>query len=95
MINFIFLIFTPLLFLFNFYSVGKILVKKRDISEQIIFGFTLYILILNYFFFYIDLDIYFILIFFLGFSFLSLAEIIFRKKKKIYFNKFFFNFIIN
>ena len=48
--NLTFLITVPIVFLLNFYLIGKFFLKK-NLSEQIIFGFVIYIWALNYIFF--------------------------------------------
>tara|TARA_Y100000389_G_scaffold204769_1_gene259527 strand:- start:2839 stop:4680 length:1842 start_codon:yes stop_codon:yes gene_type:complete len=80
--NLTFLIVIPIIFLLNFYSIGKILIKK-DLSEQIIFGFVVYILILNYLFFYTNISLLYIFIFFLSFSFIYFLRNFFYKKNLI------------
>ena len=91
--NLVFLIIIPIIFLFNFYSIGKILIKK-DLSEQIIFGFVFFILVLNYLFFYTNINFFYILTFFFSFSLIIFLRDIFYKKNLLSFFQFFLILII-
>ena len=91
--NLAFLIIIPIIFLFNFYSIGKILIKK-DLSEQIIFGFVFFILVLNYLFFYTNINFLYILTFFFSFSLIFFLRNIFYKKNLLFFFQFFLILII-
>ena len=89
----IFLITIPVIFLFNFYSIGKILIKK-DLSEQIIFGFVVFILLLNYLFFYTNISFLYILTFFFSISLIFFLKNIFYRKNFLLFFQFFSILII-
>jgi hypothetical protein len=91
--NLAFLIIIPIIFLFNFYSIGKILIKK-DLSEQIIFGFVFFILVLNYLFFYANINFFYYLTFFFSFSLIIFFRDIFYKKNLLFFFQFFLILII-
>tara|TARA_B100001175_G_C19514158_1_gene646081 strand:- start:3500 stop:5341 length:1842 start_codon:yes stop_codon:yes gene_type:complete len=86
--NLTFLILIPMIFLFNFYSIGKILIKK-DLSEQIIFGFVIYVFILNYLFFYTNISLLHVFIFFFSFSLVYFLRNFFYKKNLLLFFQFF------
>ena len=86
--NLAFLMIIPIIFLFNFYSIGKILIKK-DLSEQIIFGFAIYVLILNYLFFYTNISLFHIFMFFFSFSLIYFLRNFFYKKNLLLFFQFF------
>ena len=86
--NLTFLIIIPIIFLFNFYSIGKLLIKK-DLAEQIIFGFVFFILVLNYLFFYTTISFLYILIFFSSFALIYFLRNFFYKKNLFFFYQFF------
>jgi hypothetical protein len=86
--NLVFLIVMPIIFLFKFYSIGKIFIKK-DLSEQIIFGFVVYILTLNYLFFYTNISLFYTFIFFFCFSLIYFLTNIFYNKNSFLFFQFF------
>ena len=91
--NFAFLITIPIIFMFNFYLIGKIFIKK-NISEQIIFGFAIYILILNYLFFYSSISLVHILIFFFSVSLIYFIKNFFYKESLLFFFQFFIILIL-
>ena len=84
--SFIFLILIPIIFIINFYAIGSFLVKinnyKKDVYELIVLGFAIYILILNYIYFFSSIDLF---IFVALITLLSIFFLIFEffKKKNI------------
>ena len=84
--SFIFLILIPIIFIINFYAIGSFLVKinnyKKDVYELIVLGFAIYILILNYIYFFSSIDLF---IFVALITLLSIFFVIFEffKKKNI------------
>ena len=61
--SFMFLILIPIIFIINFYAIGSFFVKinnyKKDIYELIVFGFAIYILTLNYIYFFSNIDLFY------------------------------------
>ena len=91
--NLTFLITVPIIFLLNFYLIGKFFLKK-NLSEQIIFGFVVYIWALNYIFFYTNISSLYVLIFFFICSLIHFLKIIFFKKNLKDFYLFFFILLV-
>ncbi len=96
----IFTIFIPIIFLVKFYLLGSFLSKKmtfnKDLFEEIIFGFSIYIILLNYFFFFVKQNIFFFAIFIIGISIIILLIKYFKKDSFLDLNKkFIIFFIIN
>ncbi len=100
----IFITFVPILYLIKFYLFGNFIIKKyfsnKDSYESIIFGFSIYIILINYFYFFFKQNIFIFVIFCLAISTIFLIFILLTNhknliEKKILLNFFLINFVVS